>query len=102
MAGLFHIYKDISRPHNKLFGLDSTVGLVYLQIGLLNLLNALYGSSKAGIRFAAVGINVLSTGLIIWTIILFAERNYTFFLLGIVTTTMLFSLFSFTRRTSES
>ncbi len=99
VAGLFYIYKDISRPYSKLFGLDSTVGLAYLQIGLLNLLNALYGSSKAGIRFAAVGINVLSTGLIIWMIVLFAERNYPFFLLGIMTTMALFSLFSFRRRT---
>jgi hypothetical protein len=100
VAGLFHFYEDISRPYNKLFGVESTLGLASLQIGLLNLLNALYGSSKAGIRFAAAGINVLSTGLIIWMIVLFNERNYT--LLGTMTTMALFSLFSLRRRTSES
>src|SRR5579859_3138983 len=92
VAGLFHICRDISRPYNKLFGLDSTIGLVYLQIGLLNLLNAIYGSSKPGIRFAAVGVNVLSLGLIAWMIRLFTKDNYSFFLLGLMATMALFSL----------
>src|SRR5260370_21165391 len=101
VAGLFYICKDISRPYNKLFGLDSTIGLVYLQIGLLNLLNALYGSSKAGIRFAAVGINVLSIGLIVWMIYLFTKDNYNFLLLVIMATMALFSLFKREPRRTE-
>lgn len=92
MAGLFYVCRDVSHPYNKLFGLDSTIGLVYLQIGLLNLLNAFYGSSKAGVRFAAVGVNVLSLGLIAWMTRLFTKDIYNFFLLGIMTTTVLFSL----------
>jgi len=100
VAGLFYIYRDISRPYNKLFGLASTIGLAYLQIGLLNLLNAFYGSSKAGIRCAAVGINVLSLGLIVWMIRLFTKDHYNFFLLGIMTTMALFSFFN--KRTLES
>ncbi len=101
VAGLFYICRDISRPYNKLFGLDSTIGLVYLQIGLLNLLNALYGSSKAGIRFAAVGINVLSIGLIVWMIHLFTKDNYNFLLLVIMATMALFSLFKREPRRTE-
>ena len=100
VAGLFHICRDISRPYNKLFGLDSAIGLVYLQIGLLNLLNAVYGSSKPGIRFAAVGVNILSLGLVAWTIRLFTQDNYNFFALGLMATMTLFSLFN--RRPLES
>lgn len=100
VAGIVYICRAISHPYNKLFGLESTVGLTYLQIGLLNILCAFYGSSKAVIRFAAVGINVLSLGLIVWMIRLFTKDSYNFFLLGIMTTMAIFSLFN--KRTLES
>ena len=99
-AGLFYICRDIGRPYNKLFGLNSTIGLAYLQIGLLNLLNAFYGSSKAGIFFAAVGVNVVSLGLIVWMIRLFAEDHYNFALLGVMAGMALFSFFA--KRASEN
>ncbi|MBS1840670.1 MAG: hypothetical protein JSS69_10540 [Acidobacteria bacterium] len=94
VAGLFHVLRDVSHPYNKLFGLDSAIGLVCLQIGLLNLLNAFYGSSKPGIRFAALGVNVLALGLIAWMIHLFTKSNYSLFLLGVMATMALFSLFN--------
>jgi hypothetical protein len=94
VGGLFHIGSDVSRPYNKLFGLASTFGLAYLQIGLLNLLNAFYGSSIPGIRCAAVVINVLSIGLLVWMIRLFTNDNYNLFLLGIMATMALFSIFN--------
>src|SRR5215467_6794346 len=94
VAGLFHVGRDISRPYNKLFGIDSAIGLVYLQIGLLNLLHAIYGFSKRGIRFAAVGVNALSLSLIIWMIRLFPKDKYIFFSLGFMATMMLLSLFN--------
>ena len=52
------------------------------------------------IRFAAVGMNVLSIGLIVWMIHLFTKDHYNFFLLGIMTAMALFSLFK--KRTSEN
>ena len=100
VAGLFYICRDITHPYNKLFGLGFTIGLAYLQIGLLNLLNAFYGSSKAGIRFAAVGINILSLSLIVWMVRLFTKDNYNFFPLGIMTIMVLLSLFN--KRTLEN
>jgi hypothetical protein len=93
VGGLFYVGSDLSRPYNKLFGLASTIGLAYLQIGLLNLLNASYGSFNAGIRYAAVGINVLSLGLLVWMIRLFTNDKHNFVLLGIVTSLVLFSAF---------
>jgi hypothetical protein len=93
VAGVFYVCRDIGRPYNKLFGLDATIGLAYLQIGILNLLNALYGSCKAGIRFAAVGVNVLSISLIVWVIHLFSADHRNFLLLGTMTGMVLFSLF---------
>jgi len=60
-----------------------------------------YGSSKAGIRFAAVGINVLSIGLIVWMIHLFTKDNYNFLLLVIMATMALFSLFKREPRRTE-
>ncbi len=98
VGGVFYIFQEISNSRgsgNMFTGLLSIFGLAYLQIGLLNLLNLFYGASKPGIYIATVGINILSIGLILWTV--WATRQWDaklLFPLGVMTTMALMSLFS--------
>ncbi|MGA2434025.1 MAG: hypothetical protein ABSG25_01930, partial [Bryobacteraceae bacterium] len=52
MLGIYYIAEDAARmPSEGWFvGVGMIVGFAFLQIGLLNVLNALYGSFAVGVR----------------------------------------------------
>ncbi len=70
------------------------MGLAYLQIGILNLFNALNSFSNEGIRCVVIGINVLAVGLLAWITHLFTDGRYNFLLLGIMAIMTFLSVFN--------
>ena len=100
LAGLVDIVEDVCQSRaNYLAGMLSMLGLAFLQFGLLNLLNVFYGSSKPGIRISTAAMNLLSMGLVLWTI-KSAWDPRSLLVTGVTGAVLLLSLFSLRRKTS--
>lgn len=101
VAGLTAIVGDVREQCLNCYfrGFDAIAGLALLQLGILNLLSALYGSSNTGIRFAAAAIDVLSIGLTLQMIYWATQRGWDTKLpllqLGIAITMAMFSVVPF-------
>jgi hypothetical protein len=65
LAGVYFIVDDL-RGDSFFRGLGVTAGLAVVYLGVLNLLNYVYGLTARGIRGTALGVNITMLAFALW------------------------------------